>query len=182
MMVGGIHRTPNRAEQRRAISCERQREDEVQALIQEAASATKPKKTKSADVTALVDSRFTQIRGELDGFIQQQMENLRTDFGARLSDVENEAANLKTSTTVTDQDKSDDNKNIGLKKNKKWIVKLKLPCGESTSHVAPKTTPGKSPGRPPRGNLSLLDKRLIEMLASFQKHQQRPTPSNVTSG
>ena len=99
MMAGGLQRTPSRTEQRRAISCERSREEMIGAMMHEAASATKPKKHKSADVTTIVDSRFTQIRGELDGLVQQQMESLKADFGARLTDIEHEAANLKTSTT-----------------------------------------------------------------------------------
>ena len=98
-MAGGLQRTPSRTEQRRAISCERSREEMIGAMMHEAASATKPKKHKSADVTTIVDSRFTQIRGELDGLVQQQMESLKADFGARLTDIEHEAANLKTSTT-----------------------------------------------------------------------------------
>lgn len=43
-------------------------------------------------------TRFTQIRGELDGLVQTQMESLRSDFGAQITEVETATTNLEAST------------------------------------------------------------------------------------
>jgi hypothetical protein len=69
----------------------------VDAMLQEA-SVTKPKKTRTTEMTNMIDTRFTHIRSELDGLVQTQIESLSSDLASRITDMKAAASSLETAT------------------------------------------------------------------------------------
>lgn len=99
MMAGGLQRTRSRSVQKRAQSCDRSADmDLADTVIQEASGARQRKPNRMAEVTSLLDSRFTQMRSKLDGLIHTRSERLDSDLGTRIMALEMAITSLETST------------------------------------------------------------------------------------